>query len=61
MFPDVPWYHLDKIHGQVKAHLQLAYNEDIGFSWILKNRSRNLIEVFGYEKSEQANSDKVAA
>ncbi|WP_413289255.1 fatty acid desaturase family protein [Bdellovibrio sp. HCB337] len=38
MFPDVPWYHLDKLHEPVKNALQGRYNTDPSLGWILKNK-----------------------
>lgn len=45
MFPDVPWYHLEKLHEPVKSALKAEYNTDPSFSWILKNKKVSLGEV----------------
>lgn len=42
MFPDAPWYHLDKIHLVLKEELNEKYNTDPQFLWILKNRPKPL-------------------
>lgn len=47
MYPYVPWYHLDKLHQIVRPEIGEAYNLDPSFSWVLTNRSKDLVEVFG--------------
>lgn len=54
MFPDVPWYHLDKLHLPVKAALQGQLNTDSYFSWILENKTKAVGQVLSPE-----NDDKV--
>ncbi len=51
MYPYVPWYHLDKIHHVVCPELKEDYNLDPQFSWILKNRSKDLGTVFASPKT----------
>lgn len=38
LFPDVPWYHLDKVHKEVSAWLGHEYNSDPYFKWIIDNK-----------------------
>ena len=45
MFPDVPWYHLDKLHISVKSALTDSYNSDEQFAWILANKPKELASV----------------
>ena len=42
MFPDAPWYTLDKIHHHLKAQLKEDYNTDPQFVWIVENRPKTL-------------------
>lgn len=53
MFPDVPWYHLDKLHEPVKRELKDEYNTDPSFSWILKNKKLNVGEVLSPAEKEK--------
>jgi fatty acid desaturase len=55
MYPNAPWYHLDKLHEAVKAELGDRYNTDPRFSWLLRNRKEELGTVFG---SSQVESDR---
>ncbi|MGZ3768419.1 MAG: fatty acid desaturase family protein [Bdellovibrio sp.] len=45
MFPDAPWYTLEKIHEKLIQCLGSELNVDIMFSWTKKNRSLSLVEV----------------
>lgn len=45
MFPDVAWYHLDRLHVLVKSELGFEYNTDTQFSWILENKPKCLEDV----------------
>ncbi|MBK9324424.1 MAG: fatty acid desaturase [Bdellovibrionaceae bacterium] len=45
MFPDVPWYHLDKLHGPVRQALGDSYNTDPYFRWILENKPKDIVAV----------------
>ena len=58
MFPDVPWYHLDKIHMAVRPLLGHQYNTDPQFEWIQVNRKRSLDQILqrgnGNRKSSAA-------
>lgn len=60
MYPYVPWYHLDKIQPHLRAELRDKYNLDPSFSWIMRNRSRDLGEVFGSQQLSQPNQAKAA-
>ena len=51
MYPGVPWYHLDKLHPLVRADLKDKYNIDPSFAWILRNRPKNLSEVYASPKT----------
>lgn len=51
MYPNVPWYYLDKIHHHTQSELGASYNTDPQFAWILKNRPKNLHDVLTW-KSE---------
>jgi fatty acid desaturase len=46
MFPDLPWYHLDKVQKMVSEELEGKYNTDPRWAWIIKNRPKHLSEVF---------------
>jgi omega-6 fatty acid desaturase (delta-12 desaturase) len=59
MYPYVPWYHLDKLHDTLKLELGSAYNSDPSFAWIMRNRTKDLAEVYdcpddGITKVQQA-------
>lgn len=45
MYPEVPCYHLDKIHRVLSKELGPEYNHDLQFMWILKNRNKDMAEV----------------
>jgi len=45
MYPGLAWYHLHRMHEILKPELGAAYNTDPQFSWILKNRPKDLGEV----------------
>ncbi len=45
MFPDVPWYHLDKLHAEVRSLLGRDYNTDPYLKWIRENRPLSLEKV----------------
>ena len=53
MFPDVPWYHLDKLHEPVKSILGEDYNTDPSFGWILKNKKVDLGQVLAPAEKEK--------
>lgn len=38
MFPDAPWYVLDRLHELVEVDLDSEYQKDLNFDWILRNR-----------------------
>ncbi|MGE0633993.1 MAG: fatty acid desaturase, partial [Pseudobdellovibrionaceae bacterium] len=59
MFPDAPWYYLDKLHLEVKEELKSLYNTDPQFAWILNNRPKDLADVLITAKSDE--SQKQAA
>ncbi len=62
MYPQVPWYYLDKLHPLVKAELGPDYNTDPQFAWILRNRARTLGEIFVITQPVQLpEEDKKAA
>lgn len=60
MFPDVPWYHLDKLHEPVKNALKDHYNMDPSFSWILKNKKLNVGEVLSPAEKEKRSVEAAA-
>jgi fatty acid desaturase len=45
MFPDAPWYHLEKIHQTLTYTTELKYRTDPYFSWILQNKTESLDQV----------------
>lgn len=45
MFPDVPWYHLNKLHARIAPILRNEYNTDEQFAWIAANRPKHLSAV----------------
>ncbi len=45
MFPDVSWYHLESLQGEVSKALAHSYNIDPSFRWILDNKRRSMGEV----------------
>lgn len=51
MFPDVPWYHLPKLHQEIKLAIGSDYNTDPSFGWIIENRPKNLEDVVCYHKA----------
>lgn len=50
MFPDAPWYYLDKLHTLVSEDLRENYNSDPQFVWIKENRLKSLSELFNTEQ-----------
>lgn len=50
MYPYVPWYHLDKLHRRLRDELKQEHNLDPSFSWILRNRTKDLYQVFGSDQ-----------
>lgn len=45
MYPDAPWYCLDKLHKAVQQELGSQQHLDPSFKWILDNRPKSLLEV----------------
>jgi omega-6 fatty acid desaturase (delta-12 desaturase) len=45
MFPDVAWYHLDKLSVETRAQLQREYNADPYLRWIIENKPRPIGHV----------------
>ncbi len=45
MFPDVPWYHLEKLQGPLREALGEAYNTDPYFGWIIENKPKDIVAV----------------
>jgi omega-6 fatty acid desaturase (delta-12 desaturase) len=60
MFPDVPWYHLDKLHEPISQALGLQYNTDPSLGWILKNKKVSIDEVLAPVNTPQP-AETVAA
>lgn len=60
MFPDVPWYHLEKLHAEVRTALSENYNTDPYFAWILENKQKPLLDVLKSAPPAPHASDKVA-
>lgn len=60
VFPDVPWYHLDRLHDGLKAAAGAGYNEDPQFAWILKNRVRPIGDVMTSPKSPGTGGEDAA-
>lgn len=56
LYPDVPWYHLSKLHEPVKQALGELYNTDPNFLWILENKPKTLDEVIHYRAPEKNRS-----
>ncbi len=42
LFPTLPWYRLRRARGLCKAALGEAYEESVGISWNVRNRTRDL-------------------
>lgn len=57
MYPDVPWYHLEKLHHKVKAELGPHYNSDLYFNWILENKPQPMGEVLKARNNGSKMSD----
>jgi omega-6 fatty acid desaturase (delta-12 desaturase) len=45
LFPKLPWYRLRSARSLVKRALSTSYNESVGITWNLENRTRPLEEV----------------
>jgi fatty acid desaturase len=60
MYPYVPWYHLDKLHQVLRPEIGEGYNLDPSFSWVLTNRSKDLVEVFGSNQVTDAEMSRAA-
>jgi acyl-lipid omega-6 desaturase (Delta-12 desaturase) len=60
MYPNVPWYHLDKLRHPLRAELGGEYNIDPGFAWILRNRPKDLCEVYASPKAADRNPAQAA-
>lgn len=54
MFPEVPWYHLEKLHTEVSQALGSNYNSDPYFQWILENKVLPIHEVLKARDDEAA-------
>lgn len=61
MYPDVPWYHLEKLHLKVKSALTDSYNTDDQFAWIVANKSKPLGQVLRSANPSDHNIDKKVA
>ena len=61
MYPYVPWYHLDKIHKALRPELKEDYNLDPMFSWIIKNRTKDLAAVWGSSQVSKCKDEAHAA
>lgn len=61
MYPDVPWYHLEKLHIKVKSALGNSYNTDTQFAWILANKPKPLAQVLKSAEVSDNNIDKKTA
>lgn len=46
MFPRAPWYQLDEIHAFLMAELKDQYSLDPQFAWVMRNRKKDLVDVF---------------
>ena len=53
LYPDLPWYHLDKAHSLLKTESQLNTNFIKGNQWIIENRKVNLNELLTPEVSKK--------
>lgn len=68
MFPYLPWYQLHKIIDATEDHLGQEYNKSEGYSWIFKNRNKDLAQVMygdvieapAHDNTESASQDKAA-
>ena len=45
LYPSLSWYHLARLHAELRPELGDDYNMDPQFAWILKNRPRSLAVV----------------
>jgi len=61
MFPDVPWYHLDKLNEPVKDALKDLYNTDQNFAWILENKPKAMAKVLSPAEKNKKTANKRAA
>jgi acyl-lipid omega-6 desaturase (Delta-12 desaturase) len=53
LFPSLPWYRLRKARRLVTAALAASYQECIGISWNLGNRTRSIDTIIErYRQSE---------
>lgn len=60
MFPDVPWYHLEKLHREISKDLATAYNTDPYFSWILENKPKPISDVLKSSPFSKNTTNKAA-
>jgi fatty acid desaturase len=60
MFPDVPWYHLDKLQDPVGKALKENYNTDLYFGWFLENKKRTIHEVISSVDEKKPSKTSVA-
>lgn len=52
MYPDAPWYTLDKISAALKEDLKDLQFTDVMLDWSLMNRQKNFIEVITKDATE---------
>lgn len=58
MFPDVPWYHLEKLHHAIHEKINDRLMMDVNMGWNLTNRKRSFAKVL---YSEPKTSTQIAA
>lgn len=53
MFPDVPWYHLDRLHEELLRENSKSIAVDKAFAWIRRNRRRSLEDIVRLEEPQR--------
>ena len=54
MFPDAPWYDLERVQALVRVELGAEYNSDPYLQWILENKKRTVGEVLSPENLDES-------
>ena len=45
MFPDAPWYDLERVQNVIRAELGSEYNSDPYLQWFIENKKKTVSEV----------------
>lgn len=61
MFPDAPWYHLEKIHAAVFAEIGPTLKMDHDLGWTVVNRKRSFADVLYFEPGQEPSRRPVPA